>query len=514
MRIWLAAVLAALALPATGAAGTVFLLDGRGWGHGVGMSQWGAEGYARHGFDYRQILAHYYRETHIGIAEPRDVRVLLGRGEDSVRVGSAAPFVVVDARGVKLHLPARAVVVNRKLMLRHKRLRQPIRFEPGAQPLTIGGVGYRGSVVIKAKPGGLMTVNVLPLDRYLRGVVPWEVPKGWHEQTYEAQAVAARSYTLATVHPQKDFDLFPDERSQMYGGIPAERDETNLAVGATAGQVLVWNDRIIPAYYFSSSGGRTSSVHDAWPRSRQVPYLVSVSDPYDNISPHHAWPTVALSAAAVARVLHLRDVTDLQVEENSSGRARAVRVLAAGVWKQYPGQVIRKKFKLGSMDFAVRALTLDDAPTPAVFGTHVRIGGWLRGLGLARLQMLTDSGWTTVRHVHPAAGGRFSVSVHAIRTTRLRLAYNGVPGDEVTLAVTPRVSLRTDGAKLRVLVAPRLPLQVERLTQSRWKPVARSTGTFDRALRPGSYRVAVLGGPAYVSSISKPVALHAPPVIP
>src|SRR5262245_63462640 len=98
MRIWLATVLAALALPASGAAGTVFLLDGRGWGHGVGMSQWGAEGYARHGYDYRQILAHYYSQTHIGIADPRDVRVLLARGQDAVRVGSAAPFVVVDAR--------------------------------------------------------------------------------------------------------------------------------------------------------------------------------------------------------------------------------------------------------------------------------------------------------------------------------------------------------------------------------------------------------------------------------
>ena len=118
-----------------------------------------------------------------------------------------------------------------------------------------------------------MAVNVLPLDRYLRGVVPWEVPVGWHAATYEAQAVAARSYTLATLKPGEDFDLYPDDRSQMYGGIRAERTETNLAVGATAGQVLVWEDAIIPAYYFSSSGGRTSSVHDAWPKMQQVPYL-------------------------------------------------------------------------------------------------------------------------------------------------------------------------------------------------------------------------------------------------
>src|SRR3977135_1390664 len=93
MRVWLITVLAALALPAAGGAGTTFLLDGRGWGHGVGMSQWGAEGYARHGFGYRQILAHYYPHTHIGIADPREVRVLLVEQRARVALGSAAPFL-------------------------------------------------------------------------------------------------------------------------------------------------------------------------------------------------------------------------------------------------------------------------------------------------------------------------------------------------------------------------------------------------------------------------------------
>jgi hypothetical protein len=70
------------------------------------------------------------------------------------------------------------------------------------------------------------------------------------------------------------------------------------------------------------------------------------------------------------------------------------------------------------------------------------------------------------------------------------------------------VLLEAEGTKLRVLVAPRLPLQVQRLSRQQWRPVARSTGSFDRSLRPGSYRVAVQGGTAFVSSISKPVALH------
>jgi stage II sporulation protein D len=508
MRVLIASILAALAFPAAGSAGTVFLLDGRGWGHGIGMSQWGAEGYARHGFGYRQILGHYFPHTHIGIAAPRDVRVLLVRKRNALRVASTAPFLVVDAMGRKLHLPAGSVVVNRKFVLRRKHLRQPLRFEAGAQPLRVAGAAYRGSVVVKAKPQGLMAVNVLPLDRYLRGVVPWEVPKGWQAETYKAQSVAARSYTLATLHPKADFDLYPDQRSQMYGGIRAERDATNLAVGATAGQVLVWRDRIIPAFYFSTSGGKTSSIHDAWPRAHQVPYLVSVNDPYDYLSPHHVWPTVTLPATRVARVLHLRSVTDMQVVENSSGRAQAVRVRTARGWTRFPGQLIRKKFKLGSTDFSVRAMRLDAPPARNLYGTHVRVEGWVRGLGRARLEQLGDQGWKTVRQVHPNRRGRFSVSVPARRSTQLRLAYNDVAGDAVALPVAPRVQLEVEGTNLHVFVAPRLPLQVQRLSQRRWKPVARSTGTFNRPLRPGSYRVAIQGGMSYVSSVTQPVALH------
>src|SRR5262249_58714701 len=103
----------------------------------------------------------------------------------------------------------------------------------------------------------------------------------------------------------------------------------------------------------------------------------------------------------------------------------------------------------------------------------------------------------TVREVRRAADGRFAVWLQAMRSMQLRLAYNGFAGDAVPLQVTPRVSLQAEGTKLHVKVAPSLPLRVERLTRSAWRPVASSTGRFDRALRPGSYRVEVLGSDAY-----------------
>jgi SpoIID/LytB domain protein len=430
--------------------------------------------------------------------------VLLQEDQSMFRVGSSAPFLVVDARGEKVHLSPRAVVVRRGF----KQLVFPLRFEPGVQPLRLGGAGYRGAIVVKAKPGGLMAVNVVPLDRYLRGVVPWEVPVGWHTQTYEAQAVAARSYTLATLHPRQDFDLYPDSRSQMYGGVRAERPETNLAIGATAGQVLTYDGRIIAAYYFSSSGGRTSAVQDAWPGMAPEPYLVSVADPYDYISPHHQWPTRVLTAVDLGSVLGVPGVRDARVVLNSSQRAKSVRVLGANGWRTFPAAFVIRKFKLGSNDFELGALTLDAARLPARFGSRLPVAGWVRGFGKARLQELTPAGWQTVAHIHAAPSGRFALSLHATRSVELRVAYNGVAGDTVAFSVQPLVSLSAVGTSLHVSVAPRLPMEVERLTNSEWRPVARADGLFDRTLRPGSYRVSVRGGSSYVATISAPVGLH------
>jgi stage II sporulation protein D len=426
MRVWVAILLAALAIPEVAAAGTVFVVDGQGWGHGVGMSQWGAEGYARHGYGYRQILAHYYPHTHIGLAGPRPVRVLLLEQRPAVRVTSSAPFLVVDARGRKRHL--------RALLVRTTTAALPLQFEAGAQPLRVGGVAYRGDVIVKHKPDGLMAVNVLSLDRYLRGVVPWEVPNGWQTATYEAQVVAARSYTLATLHPGQDFDFYPDARSQMYGGVAAERTATNIAVGATAGQVLVWRDTIVQAFYFSTSGGRTSSVHDAWPWAQQVPYLVSVADPYDGISPRHTWPTSALTPAAVGRKLHVGGVRDVRVTYNGSQRAKAVRVLTATGWKVYAASAFETALDLGSTAFQVHAMSLS-VPRRALTGAHVYARGWIRGLSKVLLQEETASGWRTVRRVHPTRTGTFTVGLPARRSTSLRLAAEGIAGPPAALRV-------------------------------------------------------------------------------
>jgi hypothetical protein len=170
--------------------------------------------------------------------------------------------------------------------------------------------------------------------------------------------------------------------------------------------------------------------------------------------------------------------------------------------------VIRAKFKLGSTDFDVRVLRLDP-PHAAMYGTHARVTGFARGLGRARLQELTPAGWRVLRRVRLGAEGRFAVDVAATASTELRLAYNGVAGDTVDLRVLPRMSVTAHGSILHALVRPWLPLQVERLSHRHWQTVARARGVFDERLRPGSYRVSVVGGSRYESEISRPVSLRA-----
>ncbi len=249
-------------------------------------------------------------------------------------------------------------------------------------------------------------------------------------------------------------------------------------------------------------------MHDAFPTAHQVPYLVSVADPYDYISPHHVWPTRVLTPEQVGRVLGVSGVRDVRVVENSSQRAKAVRVRIAGGWRTFPAQTVQERFDLGSTDFDVHALGLDPIRGRSEYGANVRVTGFVRGLGRARLEEQTASGWHRLRDLHVTPRGTFAVSVKASRSTELRVAYNDVAGTPVSLRVVPRVKVRAVGAKLRALVSPRLPLRVERLTHAHWRPVATSTGSFDGRVRPGSYRVSVPGDAAYAARISLPVSVR------
>jgi SpoIID/LytB domain protein len=136
--------------------------------------------------------------------------------------------------------------------------------------------------------------------------VPAPGPQLVAEAQRMVQAVAARSYALASRKTGGSFDVFADTRSQVYGGILSEDPRTTEAVNATKGQIVLFDGKVAWTFFSSSSGGKTASIQDVWPDSDPLPYLVSVDDPYDTISPYHDWGPVAFTAAELKAKLGAR----------------------------------------------------------------------------------------------------------------------------------------------------------------------------------------------------------------
>src|SRR5919109_1466223 len=212
---------------------------GHGWGHGVGLAQYGAYGYALHGWSYDKIVAHYYPGTTLGQSDLKRVRVLLAPQAKRVVISSPSRFVVRDAKGKKHKLGAGVQALGPGLKIKLavgklKALPGPLFFSAGSGPLSVGGRAYRGSVRVKRVGSRLQVVNIVGLEPYLWGVVPSEMPQRWPAEALAAQAVVARTYALAHLH-KGDFDLYNDTRSQVYGGIAPQAPSATDAGNETAG---------------------------------------------------------------------------------------------------------------------------------------------------------------------------------------------------------------------------------------------------------------------------------------
>jgi hypothetical protein len=227
----------------TSPASSVVVVSGHGWGHGLGMSQWGAYGYAKHGWTFDRILAHYYTGTTLGPARVSTVRVLLASAKTAT-IESTAAWTVVDSAGTKVVLDPGALVLKAKQLTiaGHPELQPPLTFV-GKQPLLVGKVAYRGKLNVSSDGKLVQVIDTVGLESYLKGVVPAEMPSSWPAEALKAQAVAARSYALANVTTGRAFDLYGDTRSQVFGGVKAENAATSAAVDATKGQVVLYQGR-------------------------------------------------------------------------------------------------------------------------------------------------------------------------------------------------------------------------------------------------------------------------------
>jgi stage II sporulation protein D len=285
---------ASLALSASATAAVNWVVHGRGFGHGVGMSAYGAYGYALHGKDYRFILGHYFTGASLGtLDKPRVVRVLLDISPGDVgfsRATSACGVTLDPARSYQAHRSGNAVKLRsssgKRLADCGRRLRAA-----GRGKIEIAGVGsFRGAletVPTESDAGSLNVVNALALEQYVKGVMPNEVPASWPVEELKAQAVAVRSIAITSDVGGNGFDLYNDTRSQVYEGLESEEPQTNEAVNVTRGQVVTYGGEVAQTFYSACSGGHTESVVNVF--GTAVPYLIGVPDPYDYYCPLHKW---------------------------------------------------------------------------------------------------------------------------------------------------------------------------------------------------------------------------------
>lgn len=240
-------------------------------------------------------------------------------------------------RGTARHDPAVRVALG--VVPRHQ---VPERLLPeGSNLVRFNGMRYRGILRTVSTDSGVLVVNVLPLDQYLKGVVPLELGErpATERAALEAQAIAARSYTVSRLAAARagrgrseHFDLVPSTADQVYGGADAERPNASAAVDATAGLVLRYGDRIITAPYSSACGGETALAQEVW-QSDGEPYLRRVSDRmpgraeryYCDIAPRFYWER-SLSGTELNHVVSRYLGNIVRVPPGGPGDVQALRV--------------------------------------------------------------------------------------------------------------------------------------------------------------------------------------------
>jgi stage II sporulation protein D len=299
-----------------------WVVHGHGFGHGVGLSAYGAYGYALHGKGYKFILGHYYKGTSLGTVEGSPVvRVLLTTTSGDVTFSeatSACRTKLDPTRTYEAHRLGTTVVLRSAAGKPLAKCGATLR-AAGAGVINIGGLGrYRGALeTIVNESGELNVVNALALEQYVKGVIPNESPPSWPMAELKAQAVISRSFALTGGVEGDGYDLYSDTRSQVYKGLESEYTTSDEAAEQTAGQVLMYEGQIAETLFSACSGGKTESMKNVF--GTAVPYLVGVPDPYDELCPLHEW-TLKLTGPEISEKLSgLLDGKLMKVEITKTG---------------------------------------------------------------------------------------------------------------------------------------------------------------------------------------------------
>lgn len=475
-----ALLLVSLAGPLVARAGSIFAVSGRGWGHGIGMTQYGAKGYAEQGWDYRRILAWYFQRTTIATRVQLTVKVDLDDGRDArsswlIAAASNATTLTVSelANGAHALEVTRGAAVwvsfsNGTTRIRADRYNasagthtagstvetfpaavvaatgsttaSKVRILGTSGPFAQSNIAWRGQIRFTPSGDKGHAIDYVPMEQYLRGVVPRESPSSWPVQALRAQAVAARSYAYGAA--SSGDVLWCTTMSQVYNGADDgpnthESAKTDAAVADTANEFVVYGSGVIKTFFSSSSGGRTANSKDVWFSSRDDDtspvYYTSVVDA-DSASPNYRWKLPDMTGATLAGKIRSHyaslsrvspaTVVKVTLDPGSSGFVRYVTLdWSKGADTVLTGPQFQHALGLKSSAFTVKlknpppvatALTLRSNVSTVTAGVRFTLSGELTPHRVATVTLQHrfpgTSAWISFRTLKTASDGTFSAS--------------------------------------------------------------------------------------------------------
>lgn len=259
------------------------------------------------------------RRTSGGLSVETSSGLLVSGGDDGISVTRIKGKMTFSAKGSKIFSGDEEISDG------------ICQIKPSVSSLKLDGKAYRGSLVLHAEGNTILAVNHLPMEAYLLGVVPAEMPASWSEEALKAQAVASRSYAFFHMQDAKEglWDLEDTEVDQVYGGKDSEKPKTTLAIYATKGQVILYGGRPAEALFHADSGGYTDSPGDVW--KKDYPYLRSINDKFTSAGGPFTWEYFVASDRFFSRLrgagIKAGNEDEVRIaEKTKSGRVQQVAV--------------------------------------------------------------------------------------------------------------------------------------------------------------------------------------------
>ena len=264
---------------------------------------------------------------------PEYIRVLTADSASACRLSSDKPFKIITGKDTSAATDISCTADGDGIVINNAGpARGPVRVIPEkGQTVSVDGKINRGELTLIAAQGRLQVICQVPLEDYLRGVLPREMAPSWPLEALKAQAVAARTYALyhSLLRRTAAYDVLATTSSQVYDGAGKEHAAVNQAVDATRGQVLAGQDRLALTLFHANSGGQTESFADIW--GGKIAYLCGGADPFSTGYSGAVWEK-SLSADDIAAACSqfgiaagdIKDITPL--ERSASGRIEKLQI--------------------------------------------------------------------------------------------------------------------------------------------------------------------------------------------